>query len=121
MLGVLSARSTRRSTDSRPSAAHGPVAILLSLAAVAISRLGARLLCLRQGPVQVGKASCVIAPGTAANIAGITSGLIVFANPMPGSVSSGALQALAFLFQCSPQRRGSSARGVRLAAAGALI
>lgn len=49
--------------------------------------------------LQDGEAVPVIAvTGTAANIAGISGGLIVFGDPMPGTAIGIALQALAFLF-----------------------
>lgn len=78
--------------------AHGATAILFSPwfgVAVAASILA--FYASAKG-LQDGEAVPVIAvTGTAANIAGIASGLIVFGDPLPGSAIGIALQCLAFL------------------------
>lgn len=78
--------------------AHGPVAVMLSPwfgVAVAASILA--FYASARG-LQDGEAVPVIAvTGTAANIAGIASGLLVFGDPMPASAAGIVLQALAFL------------------------
>lgn len=78
--------------------AHGLLALLLSpwllvalLASVVAFYASARAL-------QGGEAVPVIAvTGTAANVAGIASGIVVFGDPMPGSTLGIALQSVAFL------------------------
>jgi hypothetical protein len=80
------------------SLAHGPLALLLSpwffvavLASVVAFYASARAL-------QDGEAVPVIAvTGTAANIAGIAGGLVVFSDPMPGTVVGIVLQSLGFV------------------------
>ena len=78
--------------------AHGAMGLLLSpwlavalLASVVAFYASARAL-------QDGEAVPVIAvTGTAANIAGISGGIIVFGDPMPGSVAGIVLQSFAFV------------------------
>jgi drug/metabolite transporter (DMT)-like permease len=80
------------------ASAHGALALLGSpwlAVAIAASVLAfyasARAL-------QDGEAVPVIAvTGTAANIAGVASGIVVFGDPLPGSAAGIAMQALAFL------------------------
>lgn len=78
--------------------AHGPVAILLSpWFAVAVAASILAFYASAKG-LQDGEAVPVIAvTGTAANIAGIASGLIVFGDPMPASAAGIVLQCFAFL------------------------
>ncbi|HEY1689333.1 MAG TPA: hypothetical protein VGF95_10800 [Solirubrobacteraceae bacterium] len=78
--------------------AHGPIAVLLSpWFAVAIAASILAFYASARG-LQDGEAVPVIAvTGTAANIAGIASGLLVFGDPMPGSAIGVVLQSLAFL------------------------
>jgi hypothetical protein len=78
--------------------AHGPMAILLSpWFAVAVAASILAFYASARG-LQDGEAVPVIAvTGTAANIAGIASGLIVFGDPMPASVMGIVLQSLAFV------------------------
>ncbi len=78
--------------------AHGLLALALSpwLAVAAAASIVAFYASARA--LQVGEAVPVIAvTGTAANIAGITSGIVVFGDPMPGTVVGVVLQSLAFL------------------------
>lgn len=78
--------------------AHGPLAVLLSpwlvvavLASIVAFYASAKGL-------QEGEAVPVIAvTGTAANIAGIAGGILVFGDPMPGSPVGIVLQSLAFI------------------------
>ena len=98
---------------------HGPVAILLSpWLAVAVAASVLAFYASAKG-LQDGEAVPVIAvTGTAANIAGIASGLIVFGDPMPGSVTGIALQSLAFLLVLvSAAMMPAPVRGARLATA----
>ena len=98
---------------------HGPIAILLSpWLAVAIAASVLAFYASAKG-LQDGEAVPVIAvTGTAANIAGIASGLIVFGDPMPGSVGGVALQSLAFLLVLvSAAMMPAPVRGARLATA----
>lgn len=78
--------------------AHGALALLSSpwlIVAIAASILA--FYASARG-FQDGEAVPVIAvTGTAANIAGIASGIIVFGDPMPGSAAGIVLQTLAFL------------------------
>lgn len=78
--------------------AHGAVAVVLSpWFAVAIAASILAFYASARG-LQDGEAVPVIAvTGTAANIAGIASGLLVFGDPMPGSATGVVLQSLAFL------------------------
>ncbi|MGH2879506.1 MAG: hypothetical protein ACRDK4_07880 [Solirubrobacteraceae bacterium] len=79
--------------------AHGPLLVLLSpwlavalLASVLAFYASARGL-------QDGEAVPVIAvTGTAANIAGVAGGIIVFGDPMPGTAIGIVMQSLAFVF-----------------------
>jgi hypothetical protein len=78
--------------------AHGALALLDSpWLAVAIAASVLAFYASARG-LQDGEAVPVIAvTGTAANIAGIASGIIVFGDPMPGSATGVAMQALAFV------------------------
>ena len=80
------------------TAAHGIIGLALSpwLAVAVIASIVAFYASARG--LQDGEAVPVIAvTGTAANIAGIAGGIIVFGDPMPASPIGVALQALAFL------------------------
>lgn len=78
--------------------AHGPVAVLLSpWFAVAVAASILAFYASARG-LQDGEAVPVIAvTGTAANIAGIASGLIVFGDPLPASATGIVLQSVAFV------------------------
>lgn len=78
--------------------AHGAPALLSSpWLAVAIAASVLAFYASARG-LQDGEAVPVIAvTGTAANIAGIASGIIVFGDPMPGSAAGIAMQGLAFV------------------------
>lgn len=78
--------------------AHGPLALLTSpWLAVAIAASVLAFYASARG-LQDGEAVPVIAvTGTAANIAGIASGIIVFGDPMPGNATGIVMQALAFV------------------------
>ncbi|MHB1469016.1 MAG: hypothetical protein ACYCU0_13290 [Solirubrobacteraceae bacterium] len=78
--------------------AHGPIAVLVSpWLAVAIAASIVAFYASARG-LQDGDAVPVIAvTGTTANIAGIASGLVVFADPMPASAVGTAFELLAFL------------------------
>lgn len=78
--------------------AHGALALLESpWLGVAIAASVLAFYASARG-LQDGEAVPVIAvTGTAANIAGIASGIIVFGDPMPGSATGIAMQALAFV------------------------
>jgi drug/metabolite transporter (DMT)-like permease len=78
--------------------AHGPIAVLLSpwLAVAVLASILAFYASARG--LQDGEAVPVIAvTGTAANIAGIAGGIIVFGDPMPGSTIGIVFQSLAFV------------------------
>jgi hypothetical protein len=78
--------------------AHGALGLLLSpwLAVAALASVFAFYASARG--LQDGDAVPVIAvTGTAANIAGVTGGIIVFGDPMPGSALGIVLQSLAFV------------------------
>jgi hypothetical protein len=78
--------------------AHGPLAVVLSpwLAVAALASILAFYSSARG--LQDGDAVPVIAvTGTAANIAGIAGGLIVFGDPLPGTALGIVLQSLAFI------------------------
>jgi hypothetical protein len=78
--------------------AHGALGLLLSpwLAVAALASVFAFYASARG--LQDGGAVPVIAvTGTAANIAGVTGGIIVFGDPMPGSALGIVLQSLAFV------------------------
>ncbi len=77
---------------------HGPLALLSSpWLAVAIAASVLAFYASARG-LQDGEAVPVIAvTGTAANIAGIASGIIVFGDPMPGSALGIAMEGLAFV------------------------
>ena len=78
--------------------AHGPLAVLLSpWLAVAVLASIVAFYASAKG-LQEGEAVPVIAvTGTAANIAGIAGGILVFGDPMPGSPVGIVLQSLAFI------------------------
>ncbi|HEV7938595.1 MAG TPA: hypothetical protein VGP18_11310 [Solirubrobacteraceae bacterium] len=78
--------------------AHGPLAVLLSpWLAVAVLASIVAFYASAKG-LQDGEAVPVIAvTGTAANIAGIAGGILVFGDPMPGSPVGIVLQSLAFV------------------------
>jgi hypothetical protein len=78
--------------------AHGPLAVLLSpRLAVAVLASIVAFYASAKG-LQDGEAVPVIAvTGTAANIAGIAGGILVFGDPMPGSPVGIVLQSLAFI------------------------
>jgi drug/metabolite transporter (DMT)-like permease len=78
--------------------AHGPLAVLLSpWLAVAVLASIVAFYASAKG-LQEGEAVPVIAvTGTAANIAGIAGGILVFGDPMPGSPLGIVLQSLAFI------------------------
>jgi hypothetical protein len=79
--------------------AHGALALLLSpwLAVAALASILAFYASARG--LQDGDAVPVIAvTGTAANIAGVAGGLLVFGDPMPGTALGIVLQSLAFVF-----------------------
>jgi hypothetical protein len=78
--------------------AHGPLAVLISpWIAVAVLASIVAFYASARG-LQDGEAVPVIAvTGTAANIAGIAGGIIVFGDPMPGSVLGIVFQSLAFV------------------------
>jgi drug/metabolite transporter (DMT)-like permease len=78
--------------------AHGPIAVLLSpwLAVAVLASIVAFYASARG--LQEGEAVPVIAvTGTAANIAGIAGGILVFGDPMPGSAVGIVFQSLAFV------------------------
>ncbi|HTA15318.1 MAG TPA: hypothetical protein VK781_10735 [Solirubrobacteraceae bacterium] len=78
--------------------AHGPLALLLSpwLAVAALASVLAFYASARG--LQDGDAVPVIAvTGTAANIAGVAGGILVFGDPMPGSAVGIVFQSLAFV------------------------
>jgi drug/metabolite transporter (DMT)-like permease len=78
--------------------AHGPLALLLSpwLAVAALASVLAFYASARG--LQDGEAVPVIAvTGTAANIAGVAGGILVFGDPMPGSAVGIVFQSLAFV------------------------
>jgi multidrug transporter EmrE-like cation transporter len=78
--------------------AHGPLAVLISpwLAVAVLASILAFYASARG--LQDGDAVPVIAvTGTAANIAGIAGGIIVFGDPMPGSTIGIVFQSLAFV------------------------
>ncbi len=78
--------------------AHGPIAVLLSpwLAVAVLASILAFYASARG--LQDGEAVPVIAvTGTAANIAGIAGGIVVFGDPMPGSATGIVFQSLAFV------------------------
>jgi hypothetical protein len=78
--------------------AHGPLALLLSpwLAVAALASVLAFYASARG--LQDGDAVPVIAvTGTAANIAGVAGGILVFGDPMPGNAVGIVLQSLAFV------------------------
>jgi drug/metabolite transporter (DMT)-like permease len=78
--------------------AHGPIAVLLSpwLAVAVLASILAFYASARG--LQDGEAVPVIAvTGTAANIAGIAGGIVVFGDPMPGSTIGIVFQSLAFV------------------------
>jgi multidrug transporter EmrE-like cation transporter len=79
-------------------AAHGPLALLLSpWLCVALAASVLAFYSSARG-LQDGEAVPVIAvTGTAANIAGIAGGILVFGDPLPGSAVGIVLQALAFV------------------------
>ena len=78
--------------------AHGPLAVLLSpWLAVAVLASIVAFYASAKG-LQDGEAVPVIAvTGTAANIAGIAGGIVVFGDPVAGSTVGVLLQALAFV------------------------
>src|SRR4029077_19878790 len=78
--------------------AHGPLALLLSpWLAVAVLASVVAFYASARG-LQDGEAVPVIAvTGTAANIAGIAGGIVVFGDPMAGSAVGVVLQAMAFV------------------------
>jgi multidrug transporter EmrE-like cation transporter len=78
--------------------AHGPLALLLSpWFGVALAASVLAFYSSARG-LQDGEAVPVIAvTGTAANIAGIAGGILVFGDPLPGSALGIVLQALAFV------------------------
>jgi len=78
--------------------AHGPLAVLLSpWMAVAVLASIVAFYASAKG-LQEGEAVPVIAvTGTAANIAGIAGGILVFGDPLPGSPVGIVLQSLAFV------------------------
>ncbi len=78
--------------------AHGPLAVLLSpWLAVAVLASIVAFYASAKG-LQDGEAVPVIAvTGTAANIAGIAGGILVFGDPLPGSPVGIVLQSLAFI------------------------
>jgi drug/metabolite transporter (DMT)-like permease len=78
--------------------AHGPLAVLLSpWLAVAVLASIVAFYASAKG-LQEGEAVPVIAvTGTAANIAGIAGGILVFGDPLPGSPVGIVLQSLAFI------------------------
>lgn len=78
--------------------AHGPLGVLLSpWLAVAVLASIVAFYASAKG-LQEGEAVPVIAvTGTAANIAGIAGGILVFGDPMPGSPVGIVLQSLAFI------------------------
>jgi drug/metabolite transporter (DMT)-like permease len=78
--------------------AHGPLAVLLSpWLAVAVLASIVAFYASAKG-LQEGEAVPVIAvTGTAANIAGIAGGILVFGDPLPGSPIGIVLQSLAFI------------------------
>jgi drug/metabolite transporter (DMT)-like permease len=78
--------------------AHGPIAVLLSpWLAVTIAASILAFYASARG-LQDGEAVPVIAvTGTAANIAGIASGLIVFGDPMPASAMGIVMESVAFV------------------------
>jgi drug/metabolite transporter (DMT)-like permease len=79
--------------------AHGPLLVLLSpwLAVAVLASILAFYASARG--LQDGEAVPVIAvTGTAANIAGVAGGIIVFGDPMPGTAVGIVLQSLAFVF-----------------------
>jgi multidrug transporter EmrE-like cation transporter len=78
--------------------AHGPLAVLISpWIAVAVLASILAFYASARG-LQDGEAVPVIAvTGTAANIAGIAGGIIVFGDPMPGSALGIVFQSLAFV------------------------
>jgi drug/metabolite transporter (DMT)-like permease len=78
--------------------AHGPIAVMLSpwLAVAVLASIVAFYASARG--LQEGEAVPVIAvTGTAANIAGVAGGILVFGDPMPGSAVGVVLQSLAFI------------------------
>lgn len=78
--------------------AHGPLAVLISpwLAVAVLASILAFYASARG--LQDGEAVPVIAvTGTAANIAGIAGGIVVFGDPMPGSTIGIVFQSLAFV------------------------
>lgn len=79
--------------------AHGPLALLPSpWLGVAIAASVLAFYASARG-LQDGEAVPVIAvTGTAANIAGIAGGILVFGDPLPGSALGIVLQSLAFVF-----------------------
>lgn len=79
--------------------AHGPLLVLLSpwLAVALLASILAFYASARG--LQDGEAVPVIAvTGTAANIAGVAGGIIVFGDPMPGTAVGIVMQSLAFVF-----------------------
>jgi drug/metabolite transporter (DMT)-like permease len=79
--------------------AHGPLLVLLSpwLAVAVLASILAFYASARG--LQDGEAVPVIAvTGTAANIAGVAGGIIVFGDPMPGTTVGIVMQSLAFVF-----------------------
>ena len=78
--------------------AHGPLAVMLSpWLAVAVLASIVAFYASAKG-LQEGEAVPVIAvTGTAANIAGIAGGILVFGDPLPGSPVGIVLQSLAFI------------------------
>ncbi|HEX5307687.1 MAG TPA: hypothetical protein VFW38_01255 [Solirubrobacteraceae bacterium] len=79
--------------------AHGPLGVLLSpwLAVAVLASITAFYASARG--LQDGDAVPVIAvTGTAANIAGVAGGILVFGDPMPGTAVGIVFQSLAFVF-----------------------
>src|SRR4029077_18069703 len=103
--------------------AHGPLALLLSpwLAVAALASIVAFYASARG--LQDGDAVPVIAvTGTAANIAGIAGGIVVFGDPMAGSTVGVVLQSLAFVLvvlACALMPAPVRAAGVPVAASSA--
>jgi multidrug transporter EmrE-like cation transporter len=76
--------------------AHGPIALLSPWAAVTVIASIAAFYASARG-LQDGDAVPVIAiTGSAANVAGIAGGIVVFGDPLPGSALGIAAQAIAF-------------------------
>lgn len=99
--------------------AHGPVAVLLSPWLVVTIAASVLAFYASARGLQDGEAVPVIAvTGTAANIAGIASGLLVFGDPMPASAMGIVLESLAFvLVLASAAMMPAPVRAAGLAAA----